>query len=175
MPTIGLQVKTPDGVVVGYAVIGETGRITARLDDDYFIALREALLSGLADDICISPNIIPAERAIMDDTIKPAGEKVEAYMNKATSLVRQYVLDHLDKSDPVPVFDVYVVWFSKTLQNWKALVSTTLPDKMYYEVTYDGDLGQTYLDAYVKIGNQCISNPTVGYPKNETPGDNRFS
>lgn len=32
-----------------------------------------------------------------------------------------------------------VVWFSKTLQNWKALVSTNVSDGMYYEVTYNGD------------------------------------
>jgi Family of unknown function (DUF6275) len=49
--------------------------------------------------------------------------------------------------------DVYVVWFCKTLQNWKALVSSTLPDGMYYEVTRNGDKGETYIDAYKKFEN----------------------
>ena len=49
--------------------------------------------------------------------------------------------------------EVYVVWFAKTLQNWKALASTTLPDGMYYEVTHNGDKGETYLDAYKKFDN----------------------
>lgn len=77
-------------------------------------------------------------------------------MEKARSLVYAYVLSVLDKSDPVPEFSmdsVYVVWFSKTLQNWKALISTTLPDGMYYEVTYNGEKRETYLDAYRKVAN----------------------
>ena len=53
--------------------------------------------------------------------------------------------------------DVFIVWFSKTLQNWKALVSTTVSDGMYYEITHNGDKGETYLDAYKKWDNQCIA------------------
>lgn len=49
--------------------------------------------------------------------------------------------------------DVYIVWFSKTLQNWKALVSTNVSDGMYYEITYNGDKKETYLDAYKKFDN----------------------
>ena len=52
--------------------------------------------------------------------------------------------------------NVFIVWFCKTLQNWKALVSTTLPDGMYYEVTYNGDKKEAYLDAYKKFENRCI-------------------
>lgn len=51
---------------------------------------------------------------------------------------------------------MYVRCRSKTLQNWKALVSTTVSDGMYYEITHDGDKGETYLDAYKKWDNQCI-------------------
>lgn len=83
----------------------------------------------------------------------PAGP----YMTKAMKIVENYVKSKFDKSDPsVEEFEVYVVWFSKTLQNWKALVSTSLPDQMYYEVTYNGDKKQTYLDAYKKFNNICI-------------------
>ena len=49
--------------------------------------------------------------------------------------------------------DVFIVWFCKTLQNWKALCGTTHSDGMYYEVTYDGDKGNVYLDAYKKWDN----------------------
>lgn len=52
--------------------------------------------------------------------------------------------------------DVYIVWFSKTLQNFKALLSTTISDGMYYEVTYNGDKKEIYLDAYKKFKNECI-------------------
>lgn len=49
--------------------------------------------------------------------------------------------------------DVYIVWICKVLQNNKALVSTTVEDGMYYELTYNGDKGELYLDAYKKIEN----------------------
>lgn len=53
--------------------------------------------------------------------------------------------------------NVFIVWFCKTLQNWKALVSTTIPDGMYYEVTYNGDKKEVYLDAYKKFENRKIT------------------
>lgn len=51
--------------------------------------------------------------------------------------------------------DVYIVWFCKTLQNAKALLSTNVSDGMYYELTYNGDKSELYLDAYKKWENKC--------------------
>ncbi len=91
--------------------------------------------------------------------------KVESYsrawdentrISRAIELVYQYVKDRLEKTDThgrFEIHNVYVVWFCKTLQNWKAMVSTTLPDGMYYEVTYNGDEGCSYIDAYKKFEN----------------------
>ena len=72
--------------------------------------------------------------------------------------VRDYANEHFDKTDKtqITVDDVYVVWFCKTLQNWKGLASTTVPDGMYYELTYNGDKDEMYLDAYKKFENRCI-------------------
>lgn len=77
---------------------------------------------------------------------------------KARQIVRDYFNSHVDVTDGVQISleDVYVVWFSKTLQNWKALVSTTVPDNKYYELTYNGDKGETYIDVYVKLDNQVV-------------------
>ena len=51
----------------------------------------------------------------------------------------------------------YVVSFKKTLQHWKALVSTDLLPGFYWEVTYDGIKRQSYIDRYTKDENTCIS------------------
>lgn len=75
---------------------------------------------------------------------------------KAMSIVENYVGNHLDKSDPELTYGVFIVWKCKILQNWKYLISTTLPDGMYYEVTYNGDKKEWYLDAYKKFENRCI-------------------
>ena len=76
----------------------------------------------------------------------------------AREKVRDYTNAHLDKSDKVKISldDVFVVWSCKTLQNNKALLSTTVSDGMYYEVTYSGDKGEIYFDAYKKWENICI-------------------
>lgn len=76
--------------------------------------------------------------------------------NKVIEIVRNYILEHLDKSDPTPEFEVYTVWKSKVLQNWKYLLSSTLNDGMYYELTYNGDKEEWYLDAYKKFENRVI-------------------
>lgn len=87
--------------------------------------------------------------------------------NIAIEIVKRYVLDHLDKSDPIPSFEVYFVWKCKALQNWKYLLSTNLFDGMYYELTFNGDKGEWYLDAYKKFENKCIKedDPAIIYLK----------
>jgi hypothetical protein len=79
-----------------------------------------------------------------------------SFIEKSQSLVFNYIKERLEKTDTHVAFsedEVYVVWFSKTLKNWKAMLSSTLPDGMYYEVTYNGDLKETYIDAYKKFEN----------------------
>lgn len=77
--------------------------------------------------------------------------------NQAIKIVWDYILEHLDKTDSIPYFEVYTVWKCKALQNWKYLISSTLSDGMYYELTYNGDKEEWYLDAYKKFSNQVIS------------------
>jgi len=83
---------------------------------------------------------------------------VNALINKAKKLVVNYYNENVEKTDNVSIDEneVFIVWFSKTLQNWKAMVSTTVSDGMYYEVTYNGDKKETYLDVYKKWENKRI-------------------
>lgn len=75
---------------------------------------------------------------------------------KAIELVRNYILSKWDATVTLTEFDVYVVWQCKALQNWKFLLSSTIPDGMYYELTYNGNKKEWYLDAYKKFENQRI-------------------
>lgn len=74
----------------------------------------------------------------------------------ALYIVERYIEDHLDKSDKVPSYSVFIVWKAKILQNFKYLISSTLCDGMYYELTYNGDKKEWYLDAYKKFENKMI-------------------
>ena len=78
------------------------------------------------------------------------------FIQKCKDLVAEYAIEHLDKSDEIPEFKVYVVWSVKVLQNSKALPSTSLLDGMYYELTMNGDKKEIYFDAYKKFENRCI-------------------
>ena len=75
----------------------------------------------------------------------------------ALSLVTQYIATHLPVADGIRAADKapYIVWKCKTIQNWKYLISTDLHDGMYYELTYNGDKQEWYLDAYKKVEKVC--------------------
>lgn len=80
------------------------------------------------------------------------------FIDRCKQLVLAYELEHLDKSDSITITvdNVFVVWSCKTLQNQKALLSTTLFNGMFYEITSNGDAGELYFDAYKKQENRCI-------------------
>lgn len=80
------------------------------------------------------------------------------FINWCKKIILNYTIEHTDKTDNVKITeeDIYVVWCCKTLQNNKALLSTTLPNGMYYECTYNGDKKEMYLDAYKKWENKMF-------------------
>lgn len=80
----------------------------------------------------------------------------DKFIEKAKKLVRDYALEHFDKTDMLPSFDVFVVWSCFILGHQKALLSTTISDGMYYELTYNSAKNEIYLDAYKKFENRCI-------------------
>lgn len=82
----------------------------------------------------------------------------EKFIDLCKEEVMKYVNERLDKTDKkeITIDNVFVVWSCKTLQNNKALLSTTLFDGMYYECTYNGDKNELYFDAYKKWENRCI-------------------
>lgn len=71
---------------------------------------------------------------------------------------RQLVLNYLsDKAADVDIEDIRVVWFCKTLKNWKAMIVVLKPGGNFFEITYNGEAQETYLDCYKKIENVRIS------------------
>ena len=85
--------------------------------------------------------------------------KNDEFLKNCKETIVNYFNSRSDKTDKYEICenDVFVVWSCKTLQNNKAMVSTTVSDGMYYELTYNGDKKELYLDAYKKWENKCIS------------------
>ena len=77
------------------------------------------------------------------------------FLEMCKEKVAEYFNGRADKTDKVDIKpeEVYVVWYCKTLQNHKALLSTPVSDGMYYEITYNGDKNELYFDAYKKWEN----------------------
>lgn len=81
------------------------------------------------------------------------------FIDVCKAVIVDYVNENKDKTDKtkdIGLDDVFVVWSCKTLQNHKALLSTTVSDGMYYEMTFNGDKKELYMDAYKKWENRCI-------------------
>ena len=82
----------------------------------------------------------------------------EQFLELCKNAVVDYYNDQVEITDTFKISkdNVFVVWCCKTLQNNKALLSTTVSDGMYYELTYNGDKNELYLDAYKKWENKKI-------------------
>lgn len=61
-----------------------------------------------------------------------------------------------DDDAELSIDDVYIVWFAKILQNWKALISTDRTSGMYFEVTFNGDKETAYVDHYFKVAQDVF-------------------
>ena len=81
-------------------------------------------------------------------------------MNHLQRVCLKKMVEWYNKNHPeveLNLIDVFVVWSCKTLQNYKCLVSTTVPgDGIYAEYTYNGDKQELYEDVYKKLTNTCI-------------------
>ena len=65
----------------------------------------------------------------------------------------------------IAISEMFVVWMVKVLQNNKALISAHSTDN-YYEVTYNGDKNELYVDEYIKNTNTCINVNDALHTKN---------
>ena len=82
----------------------------------------------------------------------------EDHITKAKMIAMSHfnVMEKQEGADDLTLDDMNVVWFSKTLSNWKALVSAPAFTRLYYEVTYSGSKAEAYLDCYIKKSNMVF-------------------
>ena len=72
---------------------------------------------------------------------------------------RDYVLTVAKKEFDVNAspLDVQLVWYSKTLKNYKCIMFIPSIDRVHiYECTYNGDKEEFYIDAYNKVSNTAF-------------------
>lgn len=76
------------------------------------------------------------------------------YSEIAMKIAKKYLIEkqNYTKSE---IDHLNIVWFCKTLQNWKCLVACSYRID-YLEITYDGNKNVAYVDFYVKENNELI-------------------
>lgn len=62
----------------------------------------------------------------------------------------------VESKELIGMENVIIVWESKVLQNNKAMLIVDSFGPQYFEVTYNGDKDEFYVDFYVKKGNMVI-------------------
>lgn len=79
----------------------------------------------------------------------------QRFISFAKSKVKEWLAINVVGTDDISTNDIFVVWYSKTLQNRKVLLGTCITDH-YFECTFNGDKGEMYVDVYDKIQNECF-------------------
>lgn len=77
-------------------------------------------------------------------------------------IARALVFKHIQEADEHEglAFDsVYLVSFTYITGNWKAVVSTTLPESPYYAVTFDSAKEIACIETYVRSGQAEVAVP----------------
>lgn len=79
----------------------------------------------------------------------------QRFISFAKSKVKEWLEINVVGTDDISTNDIFVVWYSKTLQNRKVLLGTCFTNH-YFECTFNGDKGEMYVDVYDKVQNECF-------------------
>lgn len=159
------QAYIGDQLVFNMVASDEPCDICGEISDDHWTAIMTTPKNGtpVASFGHEWTNVVVDEEPTMDfdpDNILDPAVTPEAYIYKAKLLaaISCYRRGLVEQMDEMPSPDeFYITWFSKTLQNWKALVSTDLEPGLYWEITYNGNKQESYVDFYQKIDNFAMT------------------
>lgn len=90
----------------------------------------------------------------------PIPDVLDAVVLEAHNKARKLVAAHIDdfyQFNGLTTIETHLVWFARTLQHWKAVVVSPMLPQKYFEVTYNGDKKETYIDVYYKDRNVVVS------------------
>jgi hypothetical protein len=90
-------------------------------------------------------------------------KKSQVTLDEAQRQAKQLVVDNYNahhdtaKTPQMTTEAVQIVWFTYTLGNWKAIVSPVNFKGMLWEVTYNFNRSEAYIDVYRKLNNVVIA------------------
>jgi Family of unknown function (DUF6275) len=83
----------------------------------------------------------------------------DRFLQRAKRLVAENYNTHHDAemTPPLGIDDVYIIWFTKVLTSWKAVVCSTVVRGLMWVVTFNGPRNEAYIEIYRKINNVVVS------------------
>lgn len=75
-------------------------------------------------------------------------------------ICKNALIEQLKKlyNEDFKIEDLHLVWFSKILQNYKCVIVDLRANQRYYEITFNGNKNEIYIDIYQKEHNIVVSN-----------------
>lgn len=75
-------------------------------------------------------------------------------------ICKNALIEQLKKlyNEDFKIEDLHLVWFSKILQNYKCVIIDLKANQRYYELTFNGDRNEIYIDIYQKEHNIVVAN-----------------
>lgn len=153
--TYTLRMKYKDAIDNKYGVSKEMSAhmlASARYPHHYICSLLDEMYEELQENACKEKE---KEMGYFAGTVNArctSKEDNDVRLKMTKAAVVAWYNEH-NAPATISMEDVYIVWFSKVLQNWKALAGTHHGDGMYYEITFDGNNDLVYFDAYKKWQN----------------------
>lgn len=90
-------------------------------------------------------------------------KKSDEYPDRFMTLAKELVVDNYNRhhdshrTPPLTMADVFIVWFAKTLDNWKAVVGSSILRGLLYEVSYNGGESEAYIEIFKKINSTTVT------------------
>jgi len=75
---------------------------------------------------------------------------------QAIELAEKYIREQIEFANEKKDYQMFVIWKCVILGNYKFLVKSTYPDVLYFEMTYNVESNEWYMDVYWKISNRVI-------------------
>ena len=88
-------------------------------------------------------------------------------IDKALTLVKQYIDAHIEKPNPDADYALYVVFQASVLGCFKCLISATLQFGMLFDLTFDAEAQRWYMNVYKKTVSRELDAPEVPHAVSE--------
>ena len=104
------------------------------------------------------PFVTPSPMGVTDKPVKEIPDPDRFLMTAKKVAAANYNASRVaDRGSDITPDQTYIVWFTKTLGNWKAIVASPAARGLLWEISCNGHKKECYVDVYKKLNNVKVS------------------